>query len=68
MDEKLLRLEDVRAVTGLCRSSIYSTANFPKPIKIGGGRAVAWISSEVQEYIADAIAASRNASAGAAHE
>jgi prophage regulatory protein len=58
-DMVLLRLDQVRAKTGLCRSAVYALADFPKPVKLGGRRAVAWVSSEVDEWIQRTIAASR---------
>jgi predicted DNA-binding transcriptional regulator AlpA len=76
MTEKLLRIDDVRAATGLCRSAVYSTAGFPKPVKLGAqggdgaggqGRAVAWVASEVAAWIQATIAASRRESAGASN-
>lgn len=49
--QKLLRLPDVIARTGLSRSTIYETATrFPKPVKLSA-RAVAWVESEVDEWI-----------------
>lgn len=33
--------------------------NFPHSISLGGGRAVGWIESEVDDYLAHLIAASR---------
>lgn len=52
---KFLRLPQVREITGLSRSSLYETSNFPKPVKIGP-RAVAWIDSEVKAWVEDRIA------------
>jgi prophage regulatory protein len=49
----LLRLREVRAATGLSRSSIYSLeaqGKFPKRVSIGA-RAVAWKSDEIAEWI-----------------
>jgi predicted DNA-binding transcriptional regulator AlpA len=59
-DMTLLRLDQVRAKTGLCRSAVYALEGFPKPIKLGGRRAVAWVSSEIDEWIRKTIAASRH--------
>jgi prophage regulatory protein len=50
---KLLRLDDVVAITGLSRSSIYARAHaktFPGYIKIGP-RGTRWLESEVIEFI-----------------
>jgi len=59
---QILRLPQVCNVTGLRRSMIYqleAEQRFPKRIKIGI-RAVGWIESEVQIWLAKRIAASRN--------
>jgi prophage regulatory protein len=60
---QILRLPQVCSVTGLRRSMIYqleAEQRFPKRIKIGI-RAVGWIESEVQTWVAKRVAASRNA-------
>ena len=59
---KFLRLPEVQNRTGKSRSAIYQGVNngtFPKPIKLGGPRAVGWIESEVEAYIQECIDASR---------
>lgn len=59
---RLMRIETVCAVTGLRRSRVYEltrVGNFPKPIKLTGTRAVAWVLSEVEEWIRQQIAAQR---------
>jgi len=51
--QSLLRLPAVKARTGQSRSSIYAAiqrGEFPKPVPIGA-RAVAWVESEIDEYI-----------------
>jgi prophage regulatory protein len=58
----LERLPRVKARTGLSRSEIYRriSANpptFPAPVKLGEGRASAWVSSEVDVFIEARIAA-----------
>jgi prophage regulatory protein len=61
MSEVFLRLSQVRLKTGLSRSSIYAAqkaGTFPKSIALGA-RAIAWCSSEIDQWIADRIAASR---------
>ncbi len=53
----LLRKDDVCKQTGLSRSSLYrliSNDDFPHPVKIGV-RAVAWRSTDVQEWIESRI-------------
>lgn len=50
---KLMRLPEVMAKTGLGRSAIYeriAEGTFPKPVSLGG-RAVAWVSDEVEAWI-----------------
>lgn len=57
---RLLRLNDVRAFTGLGRSHLYGLIKrkqFPSPIKIGE-RASAWLESEVTAWVSERIAAS----------
>ncbi|EEV1980163.1 AlpA family transcriptional regulator [Escherichia coli] len=62
MSNNLLRLSDVMRRTGYGRAWIYrliSQGRFPKPVKIGP-RSVAFIESEVDEWINQRIEASRN--------
>ena len=50
---KLMRLPEVMAKTGLGRSAIYeriAEGTFPKPVALGG-RAVAWVSDEIEAWI-----------------
>ena len=52
--DRLLRLREVQAITGLSRSTTYRLARagfFPEPLKIGP-RAVAWRASEIEEWLA----------------
>lgn len=59
--DAILRLPAVKLRTGLSRSSIYAkvrTGEFPKPISIGI-RSIGWIESEIQQWIADCVKASR---------
>ena len=59
---KFLKLPEVRIRTGKSRSSIYKGVNdgtFPKPIKLGGPRAVGWIEAEIEAYNQACIDASR---------
>jgi prophage regulatory protein len=60
---RLIRLPEVIRQTGLARSSIYDgirAGTFPKPVPLCG-RNVAWVESEIQQWIAERIAASRGA-------
>ena len=55
---KLIKLTEVMAMTGLGRSSVYNfmaDKRFPKTVSLGG-RAVAWVEEEIQEWITDKIA------------
>jgi len=57
----IMRLPAVMARTGLSRSTIYlriSKGCFPRSISLGG-RAVGWIETEVNEWVAQQIKASR---------
>lgn len=61
MSNKILRLRDVIARTGLSRSSIYelvAAGELQKPIAIGR-RSVGWIEAEVDAYIQRRILLSR---------
>lgn len=54
---KLIRLHEVKAQTGLGRSTIYKYIQqgmFPLPVSLGG-RAVAWVEAEVDAWIAARI-------------
>lgn len=55
--ENLLRRPQVQQRTGLSRSTIYdhiAKGNFPAPISLGD-RAVAWLESEIDSWIAHRI-------------
>lgn len=59
--EKLIRLKDVRDMTGLGKSAIYdkiARGLFPAPVLISE-RAVAWHQTKVQEWIAQRPLANR---------
>ena len=49
-NERLIRLREVQAMTGLNRNLIYELPDFPRPIKIST-RCSAWLESEVQRWI-----------------
>ena len=58
----ILRLRDVKAVTGLSRSTIYARAaraEFPSQIKLGD-RAVGWLEHEIVDWLRQQITASRS--------
>jgi prophage regulatory protein len=53
MAEQIIRLPDVKARTGLSRSSIYaaiSRGEFPSPLSLGA-RAVGWRLSDIEHWI-----------------
>jgi len=61
MTNKLLRLPQVKSSTGLSKSTIYSRiaeGTFPKQIPIGP-RLVVWVESDIQNWIAEQVAAAR---------
>ena len=61
--QKILRLPEVKNLTGYSRSAIYlkiSQGIFPTPISLGQ-RAVGWLESEISEWIENRIKQSRNA-------
>ncbi len=63
MVTKILRLPNVKARTGLSRSTIYlrmSEGSFPASVSLGG-RAVGWIETEVDDWLNQRIEASRKA-------
>ena len=61
MPRRILRLPNVLDRTGLSRSTVYlrvTEGRFPKPVSLGA-RAVGWIETEVEEWIARQIEGSR---------
>ena len=57
----ILRLPEVKARTGLSRSTIYARVAegaFPTPVSLGG-RAVGWVASEVEDWLNDLIESRR---------
>ena len=67
MDEQaLLRLPKVIVLTGLSKSTLYSMIQqkrFPSSILLGR-RTVAWLKSEVEQWISERIQASRQVRSG----
>ena len=58
-----LRLPEVKSVTGLSKSSLYALIranSFPAPVQLGP-RTVAWVRSEIKQWAAERITASRTA-------
>jgi prophage regulatory protein len=61
MQQKLLRLPQVKSITGLSKSTIYariSDGTFPKQIPLGP-RLVVWVEADIQKWIAEQVAAAR---------
>lgn len=58
----ILRRKQVESRTGLSRSTIYAriaAGLFPSPIDLGGGRAVGWLESEIDQWVQSRINESR---------
>jgi predicted DNA-binding transcriptional regulator AlpA len=54
--DRALRWPEVEAITGVCRytaTQLEAQGLFPRRFSIGGGRAVAWLQSEIAAYIQD---------------
>ena len=59
---QFLRLPEVKAVTGLGKTSIYELIrdkSFPAPVRLGP-RAVAWVRSEIRQWALERVHASRS--------
>lgn len=59
---QILKLTDVKRITGLSGSSIYraiSINKFPRQIKLSE-RSSGWLKSEVEQWLKERIEASRN--------
>ena len=68
LPNRILRLPEVVARTGLSRSTIYvrlADGSFPRPVPLGA-RAVGWVEAEVDDWIQDRITERRFAGARAA--
>lgn len=65
--DRLLRLPEVEAATGLKKSSIYlltQRGEFPRAVRLTG-RCVAWSESAVLQWVQDRIAAAAGAAVAA---
>jgi prophage regulatory protein len=61
LQNKLIRLPEVKATTGLSKSTIYariSEGTFPKQIPLGP-RLVVWVESDIQNWITEQVSAAR---------
>lgn len=64
MSQQILKLSEVKLITGLSGSSIYRKAadpedSFPKPIKLSI-RSSGFLQSEISQWLQERIEASRN--------
>lgn len=62
---RMMRRREVESITGLGRSAIYekmAEGTFPKNVPLGL-RAVGWVSSEVESWVADRIDQARSQTA-----
>ena len=65
----ILRRKQVESRTGLSRSTIYARiaeGSFPRPIDLGGGRAVGWVEAEIEAWLQSRIESSRKPVEGGA--
>ena len=54
MNCRILRLQEVKKLTGLSRSTIYlemSKGKFPKQVQLTGARSVGWYESAITQWI-----------------
>jgi len=61
IQNKFLRLPQVKQTTGLSKSSIYARiaeGTFPKQIPLGP-RLVVWVESDIQKWISEQVSAAR---------
>ena len=55
----IIRRREVERRVGLSRSAIYrrvQEGTFPAPVPIGEGKAVGWLSGEIEDFLARCIA------------
>jgi len=61
---RIMRLPEVKTMTGLSRSTIYSHIGagiFPRPVNLGV-RSVGWLESDIESWLEDRIQKSRQPS------
>ena len=54
MSSKILRLREVKEITGLSRSTIYAEmakGKFPKQVQLTGNRSIGWHESVIIQWI-----------------
>jgi prophage regulatory protein len=62
MNERIIRLPEVKYLTGLSRTTIYSSMaknQFPKSIQLGNGRMVGWKLSGIESWIEEQCSKSK---------
>ncbi len=65
--DRILRRREVEARIGLSTSPLYArikAGSFPKPIPRGNSKAVGWLESEVNAWIAEQVAKRKAGAAG----
>lgn len=58
MIDKIIRRKELERAIGKGRSAIYDAikhGQFPRPIKLGEGRAVGWLGSEIEAWLANRV-------------
>ena len=61
-NSRIIRWPELHNKVGYCRTNIYyliQSGEFPAPIKLGA-RAVGWLESDIEEWIASRVKASRS--------
>jgi prophage regulatory protein len=61
LQHKFLRLQQIKSITGLSKSTIYARiaeGTFPKQIPLGP-RLVVWVDSDIQNWIAEQVSAAK---------
>jgi prophage regulatory protein len=62
-ENALLRLDNVKKLTGIGRSTIYkliAQERFPKPVHPAGSRIAAWVAGEIDQWLQEQIARERD--------
>lgn len=71
MADNILRVPAVIQKTGLSRSTLYlrlSENRFPQPVRLGGERAIGFLASEVEQWIAEQAAKRGDPGSEESHE
>jgi prophage regulatory protein len=62
MPDRILRLPEVQARSGLSRSTVYlriAQGKFPRAVPLGSPQVVGWLESEIESWIAEQVRAAR---------